>query len=274
MKKKILSTVALTLAAIALVVATVFTTIAYLTASSAVSNTFTVGNVNIAMYESAVDANGKALPDTELHGHMKDSDGNNYHLLPGTTYDKDPTVYVDKDSDKSFVFLKVRNNIASIEFGNYKHGTEVPMPDDEDHPTIAMQMAAYGWQFYLATPTGDVFVYTGNTDPALAKNGVTNGTLLTGDALQTVLDKKAPAAEVGGIKTELVLNVFDEFTVDKHADVSKFGGAKVTLTAFAIQIAGFVDNPETDANEALDAAWLEIVSTYPYEDGAKENSAE
>ena len=269
MKKKLLSAAALTLAAIALVVATVFTTIAYLTASSAVSNTFTVGNVNIAMYESAVDANGKALPDTDTHGHMKDSDGNNYHLLPGTTYDKDPTVYVDKDSDKSFVFLKVRNNIASIELGNYVHGEQVPLPD-EDHPTIAMQMAAYGWQFYLATPTGDVYVYTGNADPALAQNGVTNGALLTGEALQAVLDKKADAAVVGGIQTELVLNVFDEFTVDEHADVSKFGGAKVTLTAFAIQISGFEDNPETDANEALDAAWLEIVNTYPYEDGASE----
>ena len=58
MKKKLLTAMILTLAAVALVVATVFTTIAYLTASSAVSNTFTVGNVAITMFETKVDENG------------------------------------------------------------------------------------------------------------------------------------------------------------------------------------------------------------------------
>ena len=49
MKKKLITATLLTLTAIVLVVATVFTTIAYLTSSSAVTNTFTVGKVNLGV---------------------------------------------------------------------------------------------------------------------------------------------------------------------------------------------------------------------------------
>ena len=55
MKKKLITAALLTVAAITLVVATVFTTLAFLADSSAVSNTFTVGNVGIDMKESPVD---------------------------------------------------------------------------------------------------------------------------------------------------------------------------------------------------------------------------
>ena len=270
-KKRLLTAAALTLAAVALVVATVFTTVAYLTASSAVSNTFTVGNVYVAMYESKVDADGKKLA-AYLNGAKKDSDGNNYHLLPGTTYDKDPTVYIDANSDKSYIFVKLRNNISPIEYGNFVHSdstTPINTPDPAK-PTIADQMAAYGWKFYIATPTGDVYVYVGNT--ANAKDGVMNGNKITDTAtLAQIKDKTVvptPSA-VGSTNTEEVYNLFDTFTIDEHADVSIYGGAKVTLTAFAIQVSGFTDDASTpNKNEALDAAWAAIVETYPYENGA------
>ena len=262
-KKRLLTAAALTLAAVVLVVATVFTTVAYLTASSAVSNTFTVGNVMIAMYESKVNADGEAQSnDPNINGTMKDSDGNNYHLLPGATYDKDPTVYIDKGSDKSYVFVKLRNNIAPIEYGNFVHtngdGTTSQNTPDADKPSISEQMAAYGWMFYLSTPTGDVYVYAGTLE----------NTKLTDTALEAVKNKTAVPTVVGGTGNEQAFNLFDTFTIDEHADVSLYGGAKVTLTAFAIQTKGFTDNPETTANEALDAAWAAIVETYPYENGA------
>ena len=266
-KKRLLTAAALTLAAVVLVVATVFTTVAYLTASSAVSNTFTVGKVFIAMYESKVDADGKKLADdANINGAKKDSDGNNYHLLPGATYDKDPTIYVDNTSDKSYLFVKIRNNIHSIEKGNFVHPGESTATLDPLKPTIREQMAAYGWQFYLTTATGDVFVYVGSVGTG---EGLQNGTLLKDDALKAVQEGKAKASPVGGNKLTQEFNLFDTFTIDEHADVSVYGGAKVTLTAFAIQTAGFTDNPETtDKDEALDAAWAAIVETYPYEDGA------
>ncbi len=244
MKKKLLTAAILTVAAIALVVATVLTTIAYLTASAAVSNTFTVGNVMIQMYESKVDSDGNAITDDpNVNGAMKDSDGNNYHLLPGKTYVKDPTIYVDAGSDASYLFVKIRNNISSIELGNYIHTGATQPIADPNRPTIAAQMTANGWVLLGTTSTGDVYVFSDTTT------------------------KKAKA--VGGTGAMQTVPVFEEFTVDEHADVSLYGGAKVTLTAFAIQTAGFVDNTETtDKDEAVLAAWAAIVETYPYESGA------
>ena len=245
MKKKLLTAAVLVLAAVALVIATVFTTIAYLTSSSAVSNTFTVGNVGIKMFESNVDADGKAVADTDINGVMKDSDGNNYHLMPGKTYDKDPTIYIDSSSDASYLFVKVRNNIASIEYGNFVHSNGSVSVADAEKPTIEEQMIAYNWVKYAETATGTVYVYTDGS-------------------------KALPVGGTSGISR---VDVFDTFSIDKHADISLYGGAKVTLTAFAIQIAGFEDNPATaDKDEAVDAAWSAIVETYPYENGVTANN--
>ena len=60
-----------------------------------------------------------------------------------------------------------------------------------------------------------------------------------------------------------VIDVFEYFVVDEHADeqISLYGGAKVTLTAFAIQAT--FDNTTV----GIEQAWNAIVATYPYEDG-------
>lgn len=117
MKKKLFKAFVLTFAAVALVVASVVSTMAFLTSSAAVANTFTVGEVYIRMYESAVDANGVKVTNNKDANGMKTSAGNVYNLMPGNTYDKDPTIYVDAKSQASYLFLKVRNDIRSIEEG-------------------------------------------------------------------------------------------------------------------------------------------------------------
>ena len=105
MKKKALL---LTLSAAALVAASVFGTYAYLTDTEAVTNTFTVGQVGITLDEAPVDKDGKETTGERVIA-------NEYHLLPGHEYDKDPTVHVDKDSEDCYVFVKVENGISAIE---------------------------------------------------------------------------------------------------------------------------------------------------------------
>jgi len=61
----------------------VFGTLAYLTATDTVTNTFTVGKVQITLDEAPVDANGETTDGDRVKK-------NNYHLLPGHEYDKDP----------------------------------------------------------------------------------------------------------------------------------------------------------------------------------------
>lgn len=122
MKKKT-KALMLVLCAVLLVTASVLGTMAYLTSTDKVVNTFTVGKVAITLDEAKVNADG-----TPVTGAARVK-ANAYHLLPGHGYTKDPTVHVQANSEDSFIFVKVENGIA-----NY-----------EDSPTIAEQIIHRGW---------------------------------------------------------------------------------------------------------------------------------
>ena len=90
------------LCAVALVATSVFGTLAYLTDKESVTNTFTVGQVGIKLDEAKVDVNGK--PDgTNRWQPTTEDPAQEYHLLPGHTYTKDPTVTVDAGSERAYV---------------------------------------------------------------------------------------------------------------------------------------------------------------------------
>lgn len=76
-------------------------TYAYLTDTDKVVNTFTVGKIDITLDEAQTDTAG--VPVTPA----KRVKGNEYHLLPGLTYTKDPTVTVLADSTASYVRMMV-----------------------------------------------------------------------------------------------------------------------------------------------------------------------
>ena len=133
-KKKVFVTV---LCAAALVVASVLGTMAYLTSQTeTVTNTFTVGNVAITLDENDVTPMG--VKDTDVR-----VQGNEYKLIPGHEYTKDPTVHVTAGSEDSWLFVKVDNGISDLEAtGN---------------TTIAEQMKAKGWT--LVNGTTNVYAY-------------------------------------------------------------------------------------------------------------------
>ena len=87
--------------ALALVTASVMGTMAYLTSTDEVVNTFTVGNVQIKLDEA------KANPDGSLVANADRVKANTYKLLPGHTYAKDPMVTVLKGSESSYVKMTV-----------------------------------------------------------------------------------------------------------------------------------------------------------------------
>lgn len=92
----------LTLCAVLLVAASVLGTMAYLTSTDTVTNTFTVGKVEITLDETDVtNPNGPRVK------------ANSYKLMPGTTYTKDPTVTVKAGSEESYVRMKVTFNNAT-----------------------------------------------------------------------------------------------------------------------------------------------------------------
>ncbi len=102
----------MSLCAVLLVAASVLGTMAYLTDSKDVKNTFTVGNVTIKLDEAKVDEKGNLVKnqDDTLADRVTQ---NEYKLLPGHTYVKDPTVTVLAPSVESYVRMKVTFNKAS-----------------------------------------------------------------------------------------------------------------------------------------------------------------
>ena len=102
----------MSLCAVLLVAASVLGTMAYLTDSKDVKNTFTVGKVAIKLDEAKVDENGTQVVDKDGNPVARVTE-NEYKLLPGHTYVKDPTVTVLKPSVASYVRMKVTFNNAS-----------------------------------------------------------------------------------------------------------------------------------------------------------------
>jgi len=89
------------LCAVLLVAASVMGTLAYLTSADTVLNTFTVGDVEIDLWEHVADENGA------ITGAITQT-GNTYEeILPGHTYSKDPTVTVKADSEACYVRMLV-----------------------------------------------------------------------------------------------------------------------------------------------------------------------
>lgn len=105
--KKTSKALLLTICAVLLVAASVMGTMAYLTSTDKVQNTFTVGKVAIKLDEAKVGTDG-----TPVEGADRVKE-NGYKLLPGHTYIKDPTVTVLKDSVESYVRMKVTFNNAT-----------------------------------------------------------------------------------------------------------------------------------------------------------------
>jgi len=127
---------ALFLSAVLLVVTTVFTTMAFLTDTDKVTNTFTVGKVEITLDEAKVDEYGVLVEGA------KRVQENEYKLIPGHKYVKDPTVHVAEGSEDCWLFVKVENGLVNAEA-------------DEDK--IADQMKDIGWT--LVSGTANIYSY-------------------------------------------------------------------------------------------------------------------
>ncbi len=197
------------------VVASVFTTLAYFTSTDEVTNTFTVGNVELGgddpdteekenqqgldeakvnVYGVPVDENGK-VPGDDGYDAVKPHarvDANEYKLIPGHTYIKDPTVHVNKASEPCWIFVKVENGIEAIEA--------------EGVTKIANQIVSseYGWTKLTGV------------------NGVDNVYYKDWSATSNDFD----------------LEVFGSFTIDGNASaetLKEYADKEIKVTVYAIQ---------------------------------------
>ncbi len=212
-KAKVLLTL---VCAVLLVAASVMGTMAYLTSKSSVTNTFTVGKVELGggdyedgLDEALVNENGQPINnDTEKKvvelAEAPRVTENDYKLKPGHEYTKDPTIHVAKGSEDCYLFVKVENGISAIEDGSN---------------TIASQMKANGWAELDATKYPGVYVYVGTAEGASAPLLVS--TTATADTSVPVFEKFKIAGTV-------VAETLDKYT-----------SAEIVVTAYAVQADGF-----------------------------------
>ena len=198
----------LSLCAVLLVVATVMGTMAYLTSSDTVTNTFTVGKVQITLDEAAVNLDG-----TPIEGAARVKQ-NSYKLLPGLTYTKDPTVTVKAGSELSYVKM-------TVTFSNARELDAIFAPDGA---TLTNIFNGYDPATWIAK---------GNTKDATAN------TRTYEFWYKDPVD--APTADV-------VLDaLFDSITVPgsiTKEQLDTIQGMTITVNAYAIQADGFADAEE------------------------------
>ena len=103
MKKKLMTVLALVL----VIAMSVAGTYAYLTSTDTVTNTFSVGNVTITLDEAKVTKYG-----VPVEGAAR-VNANEYMLIPGHTYTKDPTIHVADDSEDCWLFAKIENDLGT-----------------------------------------------------------------------------------------------------------------------------------------------------------------
>ena len=230
----------LTLCAVLLVAASVMGTMAYLTSTDKVENTFTVGKVAIKLDEAKANNDGSLV---EGAARVK---ANEYKLLPGHTYTKDPTVTVKAVSESSYVRMKVTfNNAADI----------IAMCTDpefaDDGPT-GVENA-----FPLIRMVNFVEVNAAKWDGIIPDNMVDTEKML-GSAKYFAYDEAADTLTyyfyytetVAAPTADVVLPVlFDSITVPEWVtgeQLAALNNFKITAVAEAIQADGFAN---------ADAAW-------------------
>ena len=205
-KSKVLITI---LCAVLLVSVSVLGTLAYLTSRDEVVNTFTVGKVKIELDEAKVKLDG-TIDGTDR---VKE---NNYHLIPGQTYVKDPTMTVKAKSEYSYVRMLLTIDHAS-EFD------AIYAPHKADLTTIFNGYDANNWVCEGVIRDSD-------------KNTVTYEFRYKEIVAKSTTDTKLEA-------------LFDSITVPSafdSDDMESIADLKITVVGHAIQAAGFAN---------ADAAW-------------------
>lgn len=206
MKKGLLAV----LCAAAVIASTVYATLAYFTDSEAVTNTFSVGQVHITLDELDVDKDTNLLDNKTYENDTVRDKANEYHLVPGNSYVKDPTVHVQADSNDAWLFVKVVSGIKDIEAATEKG-------------TIEAQIKDNGWTKLDGVENVYYCEYDAEADSGKTDFVVFETFKIDGDKTMNVTPNQSLAT-------------------GKY-DIADYEKATITVTAYAIQMAGFEGDP-------------------------------
>lgn len=187
--------------AVMLVVTSVMGTMAYLTDHDKVTNTFTVGSVTLGGGQQA----GLDEAKTNIDGKPVNKNGtevaldaaprvkaNEYKLMPGHSYTKDPTVHVNNSSEECWVFVKVENGIAAYE------------STDTGYTKISDQITAKGW----TALTGVENVYYKEHEKTVSDTGYTDYVVFSNFKIADNADSVSGWDTINTSKPTIVINAY------------------------------------------------------------------
>lgn len=191
--------------AILLVAATIMGTMAYLTSTDEVVNTFTVGKVAIKLDEAKANTDGTLVQGADR------VNANSYKMLPGHTYAKDPMVTVLKDSESAYVKM-------TVTFTKAAELDAIFAPTGANLTSIFVGYDSSTW------------LYKGNTEDT------------TNDTRTYEFWYNAPVAATSADVTLDAL--FDKIVVPgtiTNTQLANIEGMTITVNAYAIQADGFAN---------------------------------
>ena len=254
MNKKTKKTLVLILAFVLVAGVAVAGTLAYLQDRKEVKNTFTVGNVKIALDEAVVDELGQAT-DVRTEVGNKDiiegTDGEKYgyKLFPGVEYAKDPTTSILENSEDCYVRMKVTVNkgaeLVALMFNHDDQGNITTLRLD---PRDFFKGISADWEMQFDADTFKNFDGTDITLEFWYKEMVPAAT--TAANLEEFETKEG--GEYNGYRLPALFTgclIPGELS---NEELATLDGMEITVVAEAIQAAGFDDAEAAFA--ALDEA--------------------
>lgn len=244
--------------AVLLVSLSVGATLAYLTSTDEVENTFTVGDVKIKLDEAPVNKEtGKAKEDEE-----RTTEGNTeVRMVPGRLIDKDPTVTVEKGSEDCYVRVKVIVTVPGWEAAKDDTGTEGGSGTGEDSGA-AGEPAGESFDAWASKFETDYILYNdGNTtkegfdrnnwavkEPVSDADGHTITYVLTykGSEAENGIVAKNTKEEAGTV-LEPIFNHIHVPAKLGNTDLAKLAGMSIKVVAEAIQAEGFTASGDMTA---------------------------
>ena len=179
------------------------TTLAYLTSQETVTNTFTVGKVEIKLDEAKANADGTLVPNADR---VKE---NSYKLIPGHTYNKDPMVTVLSGSESSYIKM-------TVTFTKAAELDAIFAPTGADLTSIFNGYDSTNW------------IYKGNTEDTTANTRT-----------YEFWYKEAVAAPTADVALDALFDQIKAPDSLTNSDLNNLKDLKITVNAYAIQADGF-----------------------------------
>ena len=251
MKKK---TLIMSLCSLMSIASVAVGSIAYLTSTATVKNQFTVGSIDLQVNETLVNSQGNPVDE---NGNVVDpanpnsgepartGEGNQYHLIPGGHYVKDPTVTIGKDSDSCYVRLLVTISKAS-ELNTLCQALHAADPEKYSFGLLQDHVSGY---------EAETWVYAAQTLDEQAN-------MVTYEFRYFDRTNNTDIVSADGTNDLVLDPLFDSITVPDEvtaAQMESIQGFEIDVVGQAIQTAGF---------QSADEAW----ASFPMADSAADEN--